>query len=81
MTIAASELFEGSGAWCQIGLSGMQGKTFEEYPDSNPTSVSVGMFSDDHAVLNQCLIPFTSQAYQHWVAKVVKRFGRIFTER
>lgn len=75
----AAVLFEGSGAWCQLSLSGMNGKKFSEIPEQQSAGFTFGM-SDDEAAFSKCLIPFTSQAYSQWVESSVKRFSRIFSD-
>ncbi|RJS91143.1 DUF4062 domain-containing protein [Salinisphaera sp. Q1T1-3] len=79
--LAASHLFDATGAWCHIALTGMSNKHFAEPPSAEQRSMSMPMMATENVARNRCLIPYTSDRYQQFIDRAIDQFGRELSHR
>ncbi len=75
-----SRIVDINGAWCEIKLSGMDGKRVEELPPIGTSSMGYSMFGDEEAAFQRLLIPMTYDVLAEWLNYCVGRFERIFSK-
>lgn len=81
MAIAAANLFDETGAWCQLALHGMQHKNFSEPPTDNQGHISIPMTGAQDVERCQCLIPYSADRYAQFVDRAIDQFDRELRQR
>ena len=67
-----------NGAWCFLGLDGMNYSVFGEPPPSGTSQVSLGGFNQKDADFRQLLIPINKESYMQWIQNCTGTLRRIY---
>lgn len=78
----SAEFVSGRAVWVSVKLAGMNSRNFEELPEKQQSSISIGnCWGDSEKEFRRLFSPFSKAEYHAWVDQTISKLKRLFNKK